>query len=246
MRVLARIGCTMAGLAVAAPASAWADPPVYYAPAPAGMAAPAPAPANPPHKHKRSLFGGEKLCPDCQRARVKMQDGVNVPPPPPLPNTVANTGTCTACGGHTHMVVSGPVTVGPGAPGMVMAQNGVTVGGEAPGYAVVGSDPTPVGVVQPRYAAAPVPPGFGAGRPGMAPGPRDPSVMMSGYSPAPVEPPGVNRPHILTHLFGVSALGRHHREERERREEAKHASIPYGPQPAPAVNDLPARMVYGR
>jgi hypothetical protein len=255
MRVLATVGYTLAGLMLAAPA-ARAQQPVYYAPVPAGMApagmapapapyyapvpagmapagmapagmAPAPAPTQAPHKHKRSLFGGEKLCPDCQRARVKAQDGVNVPPPPPLPGVVSSGGSCTACGGHTHMVLNGD------------PRSMMTAGGEASGYAVVGNDPTPIGEVQPMLAGSRPTPGARGG------GPRDASVMMSGYSPTPVKPDGVNRPHVISHLLGVSAIGRQSREARARRKEERHASIAYGPQQTPPVNDLPARMVYG-
>ena len=67
------------------------------------------------------------------------------------------------------------------------------------------------------------PPGPGA--PGR--GSSDPSVMPSSFASDPYVPNGRNRPHILTHLFGLDALGRASREDRERREMENHASISY-------------------
>ncbi|MFO0950347.1 MAG: hypothetical protein U0835_04205 [Isosphaeraceae bacterium] len=55
----------------------------------------------------------------------------------------------------------------------------------------------------------------------------------------------MNRPHIVSHLLGVSGIGREAREARARRREEAHAAIPYGPSSQP-VSELPARMVYGR
>jgi hypothetical protein len=56
---------------------------------------------------------------------------------------------------------------------------------------------------------------------------------------------GHNRPHIISHLFGLDAIGRRGREERERRNREKHASISYQPHTGP-VTELPASLVYGR
>src|SRR5262249_7366685 len=142
-----------------------------------------------PHTHKRTFFGGEKLCPDCQRARVKAQEGIEVPPPPPVPGMVSTGGNCTTCGGHTHMVSTSPVTVMEGAP--LMAQGGMMVGGDGAGCAVAGADPPPIGPVQPQLATSipmPIPRG--------AAGPRDASVMMSSYAPTPIPPAPSNRPHV--------------------------------------------------
>ena len=78
------------------------------------------------------------------------------------------------------------------------------------------------------------------------PGSVDPSVMPSSYSTEPYDPVGHNRPHILTHIFGLDAIGRHSREANDRRSREKHASIPYQPMSEQKVDDLPAKMVYGR
>jgi hypothetical protein len=112
------------------------------------------------------------------------------------------------------------------------------VGEFAPGYAVVGgmvpgADPSPIGVATAGPAAA-------GGR-----GPYDRSVMPASVASDPLSPPGHNRPHVIGHLFGVTALGRDWRESRERRERESHASIPYGA-PNQQVTELPAAMVYGR
>jgi len=269
MRVLARIGCTLAGMALAAPVAAWADPPTTMpspeaAPAPADLtpgtvspvatpaapavaAVPAPAPAQAtapvkPHKHRWSLFGGERVCVECQRARAKARDGVDVPPPPALPGPVVSGGACAACGTETTvMMVHKPMAIQDGpsaAPGMAMAATApgrAAIGGDAPGYAAVGNEPTPIGEVQPRLAAR---------VPGPA-GSRDGAVTMSNYSPAPLQAAGANRPHILSHLFGISDIGRVRREAAERRSEEAHASIPYGTD-GPTVTDVPAKVVYGK
>lgn len=232
MRVLARISCTLAGLALAAPVAAWAGPPTSADPSAAAK----------PHKHRRTLFGGERLCAECQRARAKAEHGVNVPPPPPLPGPAVSGGECTACGAATQVTAShGPMK---GAPGMASTAGGpgyAVVGAEPPvDYAATGADPLPVGVATPRMASRPAP---APARPGA--GPRDASLMTSSYSPAPPVAPGANRPHVLSHLFGLSDLGRESRAKYERRREEAHASIPYGTQ-APTVTELPAKAVYGR
>jgi hypothetical protein len=136
-------------------------------------------------------------------------------------------------------------------------------GGGAAGHAVVGgtvplAEPTPIGVIQGRYAyqdqspgiavAGGSPPGgrTGSGAATRGPGTGDPSVMATSFNTEPYDPVGHNRPHVLTHVFGLDAIGRHGREARERRAREKHASIPYQPLSDPKVDDLPARMVYGR
>jgi hypothetical protein len=138
-----------------------------------------------------------------------------------------------------------------------------------PGYAIAGgtvptptlapsAEPTPIGVIQNRYAFQYQGPGMGApgvaatgGPAGRSPGRRgpgagDPAVMPTSFAPDPYDPIGHNRPHILTHLFGLDALGHRSREERERRAREKHASISYDPLSQSRVGDLPAKMVYGR
>ena len=268
MRVLARIGCTLAGMALAAPVAAWADPPTTTPPpesapapaeyvagtvspgaaaTPAPTATPAVAPAaqapSKPHKHRWSLFGGERVCAECQRARAKARDGVDVPPPPPFPGPVVSGGACAACGTDTTvMMMHKPMAAqeSPQAPPEMAVAATVpghaAVGGEAPGYAAVGNEPAPIGMVQPRIAAAAVP---GSARS------LDSAVAASSYSPTPPQPVGVNRPHILSHLFGISDIGRLRRESAERRSEEAHASITYGTE-NPIVTELPAKAVYGK
>jgi hypothetical protein len=251
MHCLARIGLAALGLALAAPTVGWAQqndvsPGAEMKPTPNG----------PQHRHRRTLFGREILCPDCQRAKVKAEDGVDIPPPPPLPSpdSVVQEGRCEHCE-QAGAVASGPVVSGPMRPGPVVSSPRVVqgndapghavVGGDAPGHAVVGGDPivaaepSPIGLAQSRVAAvgASRP---AAGRPGK--GPSDRAVMPSGFTP--IAPPESNRPHIIEHAFGLSAIGRRAREERERRAREKHASIAYD-QKEPKVTELPASMVDG-
>jgi len=228
MRLLTRTTLAVVGLALAGPASTWADPP---------------APAGAPHKHPRGLFGKEKLCADCQRAKLQSQ-GISIPPPPSLPTGTVTTsvgGECTACQNgqyHEH-----PGVISEGVPVANSGSGYAVVGGDAaPGYAVVGGegpviDPSPIGVVQARPNQV-----------GPQAGPRtaDSSVMQTSIpAPDPVKPLGSNRPRILSHLFGVSAIGRDYREERQRKRGQEHASIRYDNQPT-QVKDLPASQVYGR
>jgi hypothetical protein len=133
-------------------------------------------------------------------------------------------------------------------------------GGGAPGYAVAGgtiplAEPTPIGVIQGRYAfqglgigAGALPPGGRSGPgAGAGPGSADPSVMPTSYNTEPYGPDGHNRPHIIRHVFQLDMIGRRGREAKERRKREMHASIPYRPlSEQPLVDDLPARMVYGK
>src|SRR5262249_15188799 len=181
------------------------------------------------------------------RAYYKAHDGVDIPAPPPIEGMqgqlVSNGANCPTCQGNA--VVSGPMmSHDPHAPGYAV------VGGEAPGYAVigeamVGSEPVPVGVARrrnhgaldPRMAAT-------AARPGS--GPVDPSVVPTNLPPGQVAlaAPASNRPHIISHLFGLPNFGQHHRD-RVDRERQKHASIAYGQLDHP-VTEIPASLVYGK
>jgi hypothetical protein len=198
------------------------------------------------HDHQHHGILGRRHCVECQRARVKAADGVDVPPPP------GYAGVVTLAPGET--LVSGPVVVServvaqgdPNAPGYAV------VGGPegAQGFAVAnggmpGSDPAPIGVatagqrgpIDPRMAAMGPRPGAGS---------YDPSVMPTSV-PAPPEPmsgPGHNRPHVIGHLLGLPKIGHHH-EERQARKRENHAAISYS-DPNEKVNELPASMVYGR
>lgn len=121
---------------------------------------------------------------------------------------------------------------------------------EAPGHAVVGGeevnfvsngvDPTPIGVVQPRLASA-------MPAPSSAPrGAMDPAVMAASATVS--EPVGMakaNRPHVISHLLGLSDFGRERAERRERQTRESHAMIPYGQAPE-AIHDVPASVVFGR
>ena len=71
--------------------------------------------------------------------------------------------------------------------------------------------------------------------------------MPSSMIPAQTALPGTSsgRPHILAHLFGVSEIGRVHKEEREEKARQAHAAISYSPPNGP-VNELPASVVYGK
>ncbi|WP_406697656.1 hypothetical protein V5E97_02205 [Singulisphaera sp. Ch08] len=224
MHLLARTGLAVLGLALATPVAVWADPP---------------ASASNPHNHRRGLFGKQKLCAECQRAKLQAE-GINIPPPPSLPGQVVSEGVvteggvCTTCqsqAGHQGVVVSDS------------ASGYAVVGGDAaPGYAVVGgqvpsADPSPIGVVQARPGQAP---SRSAGT--------DRSVMQASTAPAPepIRPAGSNPPRILSHLFGFSAIGRDYREAKERRRGEDHASIRYDQPETQKINDLPASKVYGR
>ena len=184
-------------------------------------------------------------------------------PPPPLASAPMNPGAsaspCLACEASASGSAMG--AAGGSMPGHAVA------GGEsrqAAGYVVVSSsvptaEPMPIGVIQGRYAYQnPAMPPMGAGAPGMpmpgarpgpgagagGPGSSDPSVMPSSFAPDTYTGKGRSRPHILTHLFGLDAIGRHGREDRERREQENHAAISYQPKNE-QVSELPSSMVYG-
>ena len=238
MRVLARIGYTLAGLALIAPAAALA-----------GMPIPAPGPYNSGKSTKPSVAKPSgRLCGDCLRAKLMAEKGVSVTPPPALPpGTPVRGGNCTRCG-RPAMVLSGANIPSRSMP----TSNGAMAGAmayEAPGHAVTGDegatfvsngvDPAPIGVVQPRLASAMPTAGAAAGS-------MDPSVMAASATVS--EPAGMakaNRPHVISHLLGVSDIGRERAERRERRNRESHASIPYGQAVAP-VADVPASVVFGR
>lgn len=259
MRFLAQLslGLGLSGLALAAAPAVLgqeASRVVYYQQPQAVVQGPS-------HKHK-SLFAA-RHCVECQRAAVLKRDGVDVPPPPAM---VAGTvvgqpihvqgdpSNCAACQAGT--VVTGPVTVVETyPPGHAVVGGPVMVANGAPGYAVVGggyapamvaADPSPVGVSQaaqgrwspPRVAQ-------GGARPGA--GPYDPSVMPSSMIPAQtaLSNPPAGRPHVIRHLLGISAIGRHRREAREERTRESHASISYSP-PNEPITELPASVVYGK
>jgi hypothetical protein len=243
MRIRARLVLGLYGVALAVPAVVMAGP--LGDDESMGMAPPQMQAQ--PHQHK-GLFG-RRHCTECQRAYYKARDGVDIPAPPPLDSgmqgqVISNGAHCPTCQGN--VVVSGPMVTHDGhAPGYA-----VVGGAEAPGYAVigegmVGSEPAPVGVAKARNHG-PMDARMAAmgARPGA--GPLDPSVVPTNLPPAQValSAPSSNRPHIISHLFGLPNFGRHYRDQQDR-ERQKHASIAYGQVDQP-VSEVPASLVYGK
>ncbi len=239
MRYLNRLGMAVLGLAVALPAMVRADDP--------GLATTgtiAPTRAARPKAHPNGLFN-RCMCTDCQRARIKAKDGVDVPSPPPVPSGIVTGASgrrnglfsskddCQVCqdGG---VIVSGPVMMANGteAPGRAV------VGGSAPGYAVT-DEPAPIGMVQNSYARK------GRTSTGRRAGTTDSSVAQTQFA-SPTAVPGTehNRPRIIEHMFGLDAIGKRSAEAMERRHRERHASISYGPKQVEPVVDLPASTVY--
>ena len=222
MRVFATVGCTLAGLALLA-SSARAQQPVARD-------------ANGDPVKSGKSKSAMHLCGKCQRL-VLQKRGVHVPPPPPLPpGAVVKGASCGRCGAATQ-VVAGNMPPVPsrsgGTPGRAV------VGGPMPAPAAFvsnGVEPMPIGMVAPRMAAA---------RPPAPAGSRDGSVTPTAMASDPVRPPGHNHPRVISHLFGLDALGKERAERRERSERESHASIPYGGAAQP-VTDVPASMVYGK
>jgi hypothetical protein len=257
MRFRARLVLGLYGVALAVPGVVMAGPlgddesTVMQAP---------PQMQGEPHHHK-GMFG-RRHCVECQRARVKAQDGIDVPAPPPIDSgmqgqVMSSATHCPTCQGN--MVVSGPAM---SVSGPVMSQDshaagyavvggpGGPAGPEAPGYAVVGevlvgSEPAPVGVAKMRNHGGADPRTAAMAARGGA-GPVDPSVVPTSMPPAQValSSPASDRPHIISHLFGLPKFGQL-RREREDKERQKHASIAYGEVDG-HVNELPASMVYGK
>lgn len=227
MRLLARIGCTVAGLTLLAPSVTQAGMPI---------AAPGPS-----HSLARAKKGAtKKFCAGCQ-ARRMMAKGLRVSTPPPLPAGAPVKGEqCAACGAPTAVVLSGKLYRSQ--PPALMANNTpgrAVVGGEPVGMMAMDGGPVPIGVVAPRVGSAPSV-GFGQG-----PGSRDGSVMPTSAVSDPIAPAVGSRPHVLSHLLGVSAIGRERADRKIRAKEEKHAMIPYGT-PATPIGDVPASVIYGR
>ena len=234
MRRLLRTGLTVLGLALAVPVVVSAEPPTD----------PGAAPRSKPARGLSSWFRRARLCTECQRAELAAR-GIQVPPAPALPQGVpVRAEPCDRCGGKgvgsvTMMPTTGPVASvasSGGAPGYAV------VGGpaSAPGYAAVGRplpvEPTPIGRMA-QYGQKKKTTGSGRTAPG------DSSVMASNFAaPEPMNV-GHNRPHVISHALGLSAIGRSSREAWDRRKVEAHARIPYGTSAAP-VTELPASVVY--
>ena len=276
MRWQAQLGMGLFGLAVAVPAWAQNVPagmqaPTFNETTSAGASAAYPTAATSRHQHK-GLFGWQR-CTECQRARAKSRDGVDVPPPPSAsslpPGTVvpgaivyghphggathANSqpGTCVACeqAAAGTVVTSGPVVISDSnAPGYA------SVGGpSAPGYASVGGPapvggdggPAPVGVAR-AHTGQPSP--IAARSPL---GTHDSSVMPTSAAipaaPTPMGDDGPTKPHVIGHLFGFSQMAKDYRDRRAQRsqkEREAHAAIAYDEKSQP-LTEIPASMVYG-
>lgn len=253
MRFLARFGLGLCGLSLVASPAVRAQ----Y-PSPPGQAYP-PAAQVSGHQHK-GMFG-HRHCVECQRAYVKAHDGVDVPPPPSTlpPGAVpagvayqhaAAHGGCAAC--QAGEVVVGPVMyIDQQGPGHAVVGGPMMAAG-APGYAVVGGampgmpgmDPAPIGMARATQA-----PWAGPQVASTAPrgsNPYDPAVRPTSIPPqTAIDNTTSGRPHVISHLFGLGALSRAHRQAREEKEKQRHASIAYDP-PSQPVNELPASVVYGR
>ncbi len=229
-------------------------------PAPAVAQASAAAPAARPHVHKK-----RHLCASCQAKEAQAQGmpvGTQI-----VACAHSKNGVCPAC--QTLLAMPGQIVMGapapapsPGdAPGRAVASSGMSA--RAGSNVQVAYDPgatpepAPIGVVQANFAQGP---GMGMGMPGMGmPGMGMPAagmtapasqpgraVVSSGAGSSPYQPKmqGTPRPHILGHLFGWSAIGADHAEERAKKKSEAHASIPYNNE-GTAVNELPASMVFG-
>jgi hypothetical protein len=249
------------GLALSVPAAstASAQDGQPYAPAPIAVAphtgamppamvatgsADAQGQPTPAHHHHGLL--GRRHCVQCQRAYVKAHDGVNVPPPPGYPGgpPIAPHGAVVSAPVVINQYVVGPAD--PNAPGYAV------VGGPeaAPGYVMMnagaaGDEPTPIGMARGGQMAM-ANPGMAAAMPRPGAGSYDPAVMPTSVPPppSPMSGPGHNRPHVISHLFGLPIIGKHHEERVEKRRE-QHAAVAYG-DPNQKVNELPASAVYGQ
>ncbi len=120
----------------------------------------------------------------------------------------------------------------------------------APGYAVVnggaaGAEPAPIGVAR-GGMNAPVDPRMAAAMPRPRAGSYDPAVMPTSVpaAPSPMNGPGHDRPHIISHIFGLPKLGKLH-QERVEKQRQQHAAIAYG-DPNRRINELPASVVYSQ
>lgn len=212
-----RVALLGVGLALAVPAAGWAGPPDDTC-------------QTCQQKHKflhKHTARGPRLCARCLEAQRQANGGVLMPPPMAMPGTPG----CAGCQAHA-------MAMSPGMPTMMMAGN------MPPGYAVMGGEPTPVGVVQASYQPA----GAASSAPGHAvvggtAAPGNPAAW-AGSSMNVVAPPRHNRPHVLLHLFGLRDPDSPFAVAKERARE-QHASMTYGSY-NPNLTELPASVVYGR
>jgi hypothetical protein len=157
MRCLTRMGLGLVGLALIVPTAAWADPPDAD---PSEASIPREKLSKKKKPAPRSVFHKARLCAYCQWEDLRKK-GVNVPPPPALPQNPglsASGKPCGRCGAtvvamgpangmsRANVVVAGeaptPAMAMPAPGGMASASNCVqcVASNEAPGYAVSGGD----------------------------------------------------------------------------------------------------------
>jgi len=277
MRFSTRLVPGLLGLAFAAPmavdatAQEFAGPqaaPIVLEEGPAPAQAAARASSGPAAGHSHKGLMGRRSCTECQRARAKARDGVDVPPPPSaLPQ-----GAAPVAGhqhGHAHVapasavpcpsceadaaamggtIVPGSIVVSDAQPAGRAVVGGEAVAAEFPAgrASVGGAAPEPIGMA--RASQGNFTPVAGPGA--LAAAPRDPSVTPSGLIPAPTPLTGAgsSRPKIITHLLDLPDLTRIGRAARERRDRAgreAHASVSYETGVAP-VTELPSSVVFGK
>jgi hypothetical protein len=266
----AHLGLAVLGAALAVPASARSgdDYPASAAPVPAVVSStPTPGAVPLDHKHYGRVKRGLVPCEKCMAAAKAGKLMVATPPlapaqhvhvaPAQTPIPAAgfpegsrivacahsSNGVCATC--KALLELPGQVvSVAPGMPAgatMASAAPGRAVATDAaPGRAVVASgEPEPIGVMRTNYSAnAPA---------RSAAAPKPPMPHQPGHTPFLGEQHETN-PHILGHLFGISAMQRDFQDklaEPARKKKEKHAAISYEPTGG-KVEDLPASMVYGR
>ena len=260
MRSLARISLAVLGLASALALSTVvrADDGMSPPRAKTGTKPAARTAQRPPGS--TAWFKNPHLCPECKRAEMKAQ-GVNIPPPPMVNGTIVMSTPCDVC--KLTSITYGQPTItsygngsAPVLNGSMVAANAsmpgrAVVGGpmamQAPGYAVIGgemngpAEPAPIGVMQARSAPPSAGPGALAGRSAST----DRAVMQSSATlgaPNTIAAPGHNRPHVLSHALGLTAIGRGWREERNRHRGETHARISYDA-PEAKVTEVPTYVL---
>jgi hypothetical protein len=247
----------------ASPSSTVSAGAAVSAPVPASAPASASAPLD--HKHFGRVARGLIPCEKCAakakakkeaqaaQARAVAAQGHGPIPTEGMPEgsrivgcAHSSHGVCKTC--KQWLEMPGEVTVlAPGTPVTAVASSGTAPGravvsDAAPGRAVVAAgEPEPIGVMRTNYAATtPV---------AAARMPQATAVPVPANSgPYLGHDKDTSNPHVLGHLFGLSAWHRdiqNKLSEKERRRREKHAALSYEPADG-KVTDLPASMVYGR
>ena len=188
---------------------------------------------------RNGLFGWPKKCPICDRQLVA---SAGVTPNAPM-------GVATAPGGVAppQMTLWSEKSIKTS-----LASNGNASQNAPSGFAVA-SDAAPGRSLafMPSYPGEPVPVDSSMAPRGTAvarrSAPYDRSVLPTSVPPAqtPLDPHEHSRLHLIPRVLGLTAIGRQHREDRDRMSREKHASIAYEPQASP-IADLPMSVVYSR